>query len=245
MTNVFNSSRLKIERANKHIADIESCIRRLKDTYTVTIERNAETREQSVRYGLPQSDIPVQIALIIGDAVHNLKTALDYAWTTVIAGLVPTAVSNFSKFPVYGTREKLEDALRGREVHTASPALFNLMVSEIQPYSGGNDDIWAIHKLDILDKHRLLIPLVSITALQNIELENETREIIRGDTWAGTHIGWNYVDIPDGYHIKNKGQVAVQVVFKNGFPFEGAEIFGTLSIYSRLSLKIVELLEKL
>ena len=34
-------------------------------------------------------------------------------------------------------------------------------IDAVQPYKGGNDLLWAIHKLNIIDKHRLLLTVGS------------------------------------------------------------------------------------
>lgn len=73
-------------------------------------------------------------ALWIGDAVHNLKCALDYAWMETIERVAPVAISRFAKFPVYPTQEALEGALRGAKIHDVCQSLFRLMVDDIRPY---------------------------------------------------------------------------------------------------------------
>ena len=243
MDTPFEGARLKIKRANQHIADIKSKVNGLIDAYTVTIETNANTGDESVRYGLPDSNTPIQIALVTGDAIHNLKTALDYAWMGVLSRFVPAAVDNFSKFPILQSKNDLEAALNGREIHISAPNLFRLMVSDIKSYKGGNDSIWCIHRLDIIDKHRLLLPVMNYTALQGIELQNNTGEIIRGGTWATTQPRPFFADIPNGYHIKNKGQVAVTVIFGKGTPVDGMDVSDMLSTFAIVVLNIVELLE--
>jgi hypothetical protein len=242
MDTPFEGARLKIKRANHHIADIKSRVRSLIDAYTVTIEKNTKTGHESVRYGLPDDDISIQIALVTGDAIHNLKTALDYAWREVLTKFVPAAVDNFAKFPVRKSRDDLEGALNGRKINVAAPNLFALIVSSIKSYKGGNDSLWAIHQLDIIDKHRLLLPVMNYTALQSIELENDAGEIIKGGTWATTQSTF-FADIPSGYHIKDKGQVAVTVIFGKGTPVDGMDVSDMLSTFAIVVLNIIELLD--
>ena len=72
----------KIERAKEHIrdSDRERAAFLGGDPYTLTPEFNRET--SSTLYFLDECrEIPFNIPLIAGDAIHNLRTALDYlAW---------------------------------------------------------------------------------------------------------------------------------------------------------------------
>jgi hypothetical protein len=165
----FDSVRLKIKRANKHIAEFENCVITLPNAYAATLAHNIKIRDKTiqsaVRYHLPNAAaIQAELALVIGDAIHNLRSALDFAWIATLAHFkIPT--TNFSKFPILRTEKELRTALEERRVNIANADLYKGIVSEIKPYPGGNDDIWAIHRLDILDKHQLLIPLMHMVGV--------------------------------------------------------------------------------
>ncbi|HWZ44300.1 MAG TPA: hypothetical protein VNW97_12550 [Candidatus Saccharimonadales bacterium] len=239
----LSDSRLKIERANKHIADIRARIHALPDFYTATIEINPQTGNEVIKHDLSDRTVITDVALMIGDAVHNLKCALDYAWAQTINRLVPTAVSKFSKFPVRSSKDELESALKGREIDIAAPQLFKLVVFDIKAYAGGNDSIWCLHQLNILDKHRLLLPVVTFGAIEGIELENEHEEIVRGGTWGTTQQTPYYVPVQSGWQIKNKGHVSVAVVFEEGTPVQGMEVADMLSTFAINVLSVTQLLE--
>jgi hypothetical protein len=245
MARALSESLQKIERANKHIADIEARIRALPDSYVATIETNPKAGNEVIKHDLRDANTATNLALMIGDAIHNLKCALDYAWLGTIKRFVPSAVSKFTKFPVYPTGGELENALKGLKIDTACPKLFELMVCEIRPYDGGNDAIWFVHNLDILDKHKLLIPVVSFAAIEGIELENDRGETARGGTWSTEQVPPYFVPIENGWHIRNKGKVTVHVDFDRAATTLGLPVVGTLSSYSRVILKVVEHLERL
>ena len=141
----FVPSRLKIERANKHIADFGASVVAFlqANTYTVRVEKDPESGDSLLQYGWANPAPIEKFSLVVGDAVHNLRSALDLAWNEVVS------ISNFSKFPIFETEEKLVTALRGRKMHEASPELWRLIVDVIKPYERGNNSIWAIHRLDI------------------------------------------------------------------------------------------------
>lgn len=239
----FKSARLKVERANKHIAEIRERVRTLPDAYSAGIEANPQTGQKFIKHVLHDTTIAIDLALVIGDAVHNLKCALDHAWFAAIQKHAPSAVSDFAKFPVYPTRNKLESVLTGREINISSPALFDLIVTKIRSYEGGNDAVWAIHRLDILDKHRLLVPLITYASVNNIEMENEKGELVKGGTLGLTSSPPWYIHIPDGWHVKNNGKPAATVLFDKGTPVHFMDVFDLLAYYTHLVLQIIELLE--
>jgi len=74
----FHSARLKIDRAKHHIADVESVITALPNSYTATVEINPKGGNEVLKHDLRDRDkIINDIALTLGDAVHNLHCALD------------------------------------------------------------------------------------------------------------------------------------------------------------------------
>jgi hypothetical protein len=154
----FQDARLKIDRANSHISNLDVRITALADSDIATVEINPGLGNEVIKHDLGDRTAIGEIALMAGDAVHNLRCALDYAWLESIRELIPSALSRFAKFPVYPTIEALEAALKGKKIDIASLSLFRLMLDEIKPYEEGNFAIWPVHKLDIRDKHRLLNP---------------------------------------------------------------------------------------
>src|ERR1700686_281492 len=81
--------RLKIERAKKHIRDLGVRIRMFceSDAYTIGVKPHPIAEiQQTTLYFASVDPIPDDISLIIGDAVHNLRSSLDHlAWQLVLA----------------------------------------------------------------------------------------------------------------------------------------------------------------
>jgi hypothetical protein len=110
MNEVFRDARLKVQRANKHIADLEAAIFALKENYTATVVQNIDTGHQDLIHAIPEfAEAADNMALIAGDAIHNLKTALDFAWVSTLRKHVPTANLDCAKFPVYPTSSLLKN----------------------------------------------------------------------------------------------------------------------------------------
>jgi hypothetical protein len=241
----LKTSRLKINRADKHIADLDVRIGALPHSDIATVEINPEGGNEVIKHDIADSAAVDDIAVIAGDAVNNLKCALDYAWLETISRLVPSAVSKFAKFPVYPTSDALESALREKQIHILRPKLFDLIGDKIKPYDGGNFAIWPIHRLDIRDKHRLLIPVVYYSSVSGIETEDERGQISRnGYTLASTQKPPYYIPIPAGWRVKNKGKVSVSVMFEYGPRGLQQRIVDSFSLYSSFVVQVVETLER-
>jgi hypothetical protein len=92
-TDKLLSAHLKVERAKKHIADLEDAIRAFLGShpYEVATRRDRQTRRLS--YDLARiEDVPTNISAIAGDAIHNLRSSLDHlAYRLFLAGTEATS----------------------------------------------------------------------------------------------------------------------------------------------------------
>jgi hypothetical protein len=241
---MFHSARLKIDRAKHHIAEVESIISALPNKAIATVEVNPNGGNEVLKHDLPDRDkIINDIALILGDAVHNLHCALDHAWMSVLTQLCPASINGQTKFPIRPVRDKVEAALRGVKIDSAAPALFDLVLNKIKPYEGGDDPIWSIHILDIDDKHRLLLPVIEYASIHGIEVENERGELEERGTWGTSQKPPYYLPIPVGWHFNKKGTVAFAVLFDEGPTFQFADICDMLWCFSIQASNVVQSLE--
>ncbi len=180
----FQEARLKIEWANKHIGELERRIAALAERCTATIEVDPKTKGPYIKYDIADRKQFTDIALVVGDAAHNLRCALDYAWMETLKLAAPTAITASTKFPVRETSNGLEGALRGVHIDTLCPTLFDLVTLKIKPCMGdaGNFAIWPLHRINNTDKHRLLVPIIQYGSVDAIELEKESGEVHESKT---------------------------------------------------------------
>jgi hypothetical protein len=160
----LTGARAKIERAKKHICDLDgerSTFLNL-NPYRATPEYYPEYN--ATAYYLDNfAPVPEAIPLIAGDAAHNLRSALDHLACALIkrVGNEPTA---HTYFPVCESSQKYksESARKVEGISLADKEAIDL----IKPYGGGNDSLWGLHRLDIIDKHKLLItPVVCVNQI--------------------------------------------------------------------------------
>jgi len=235
---------LKIKRAHEHIADFQRAVEMLKNSYTSSLERYESIRCQVISYTLPDvQKLTDDMAVILADAIHNLRVAIEYAWIGAVQKFVPSQRDFYTKFPVGETRKNVEDRLKSREIDTLAPRLFDRIISDVKPYTtGGNYMIKVLHDLDVADKHWLLIPAISIGQATDIIVENEKGEVITGDSHAVSGHGPYTVCFPLEYTIQDKGKLSIDVVFGQvdiGL-LEGVPILDELQLFSRITSYVVE-----
>lgn len=162
--------RAKIERAKKHVRDLDVAIRAFTDRNPgrecVVSQPQSDTAYtlHCVRLLTPiGSDIPV----IAGDAVHNLRSALDHlAWQLVEAnGQTP---GRHTYFPLCDQAQKYRAPETERKIEGIS-APAKQVIEAAQPYQAGYDLLGTLHEMNNWDKHRLL--LVAACRLVNTKVE--------------------------------------------------------------------------
>ena len=241
----YGNAVLKIKRANKHIADIEQRLLAARNAYQLTLHVDAKSGKQFLNYRISDRKIRAHLALMIGDAIHNLKCALDIAWGNTYTTLYPTTFEpRFLNFPFQPERKTLETVLTKKGKIPDTCRLFSFVVDSVKSYKTGNPDLWAVHRLDIHDKHRLLIVVLNFMFIDDVELEHENGEVeCRTLTLAGLSSG--RIEIPFGSHLKSHGQAAIEVKFCDGMAAEGLSVVPTLQGYSRKVSRIVRTLRKI
>lgn len=170
-------SLLKIGRAEHHINDLNSAIREYlshRPIRLVTIGNpDADQETHVVKKKTP---LPDSLALITGDAIHNLRSALDILMFGMIGERAKRPQS--VQFPFSARAETLVTTMKSRETHLAGEKVV-AEIEALKPYPGGNDSLFGLYDLDITDKHKLLVPVAS-TALMSSAAFSELFPMIRG-----------------------------------------------------------------
>jgi hypothetical protein len=148
----------KIERANKHIFDLDCAIRAFNERRPnrVSAKRDPETGEPII-YMLEPGLIDPAIPAILGDALHNLRTALDYlAGQLYLVGSGASAFRQETGFYIAPSPSEYERHAGGKVQGMRQEAIDAL--GALEPYKcGKGHDFWALHRLNNIDKHRALI----------------------------------------------------------------------------------------
>jgi hypothetical protein len=245
---LFRDAYLKIDRANKHIADFQLTVIAQQDPYTTTIEHHPDIGAQSLIHEFPDLRRLCVICLSSQGTPFTTSTALWISRGTAQFGSIYLIKSPIStKFPVRETVENLEGVLHGIEVDTRCKRLFDCIVSEIQPYKGGNNSvIWTLHDLDISDKHLLILGLDSIGQIRGFTVRDKNGEIHRGTTWPANGMHGRYIiDLGSDVQIEDKGKLSVAIILQEAGIFQSVPIPGLLQDFSNYITYAVKLLENI
>jgi hypothetical protein len=152
---VLHPARLKIHRAEHHINDLNGQIEAfLAERPFKLIEHHKPKRRELTFKTKAEKSIPEHFALIIGDAVHNLRSALDLTVYALASEKSPSPHKIEFPFPLEAQR--LESAIDNGQVRFAGEKVVEA-VRALHPYPGGNALLCALHRINARDKHRLPI----------------------------------------------------------------------------------------
>ena len=170
MTTDLSGVELKIERAEAHLTELRDSIERALDSSNehFTVEFDPQSGHHVYRaHGLPEID--PQWSLLTGELLYQLRSALDHlAWQLVL--LDGGEPGRQTQFPVLAKQPAGKKGKPGQV--QLRPAVQDIKIldalDKAQPYRGYEGDIvphrnsplWQLHRLNIIDKHRLLLVVV-------------------------------------------------------------------------------------
>ena len=152
----FEGACLKIFRGTQHRDNLSSALSEYARTITLEFGPITERYQKLVTL---KPEPPTTFALLLGDCVHNLRSALDITMVD-IARLRGRSASDI-KFPFADTEKNYEVKINkfincGKDVVD--------LLEGLKAYKGGNDRLRALHDLDIDDKHKLVMPVIGAAA---------------------------------------------------------------------------------
>lgn len=171
---------------------------------------------------------PTEINPILGDAIHNLRAALDLCVSAIASargGNVEKTAFPFAKFGGDKVEKKIV-----HDVHEAGDEAMQVC-RDIKPYPGGNDALWGLHQADIADKHRSLIVTAAMGSFGIRYLPKAPSRPVEFDIdihYLGLES--NFVPAPKGSEFETPAQfgLSIQVVFPIDGPLAGYPVVPTL-----------------
>lgn len=156
----LRDARLKFEWAEKHIVELELQISDFchaePKPYTLGFKPHRVSQiKHTTIFVNSLKKIPDSISLRLGDAIHNLRSTLDYiAYAMVVSnGEKPT---RDTCFPI-GDPAKVYTATFAKRAIEGTSVDAQKLFGSIQPSNTKDLTLWNLHSLDIADKHRLLV----------------------------------------------------------------------------------------
>lgn len=163
----------KVARAERHFSELSDAIDAFlaEDPYTVTVKGYAVPTGDQVMLRftvLVHSEVPPEIAPIIGDVMFNLRSALDHlAYALVIANNKKPSAR--TEFPIFYSSDRFKGIGKterdrwttGLDKMAGMSKPAQALIESLQPYNARvpkREALWLLHELHITDKHHRLHP---------------------------------------------------------------------------------------
>ena len=165
----FDTSKLKIERAQHHIVELDREIAKFlaQKPFRAVIEAGETPSQRRLTYRV-RVPVPKIFSVIIGDVLHNLRASLDLLACELVR--LNGASDKGVYFPFCHDEASLDRTIHERHLDRAAPDVVNTIRS-LKPYRNGNVKLRAIHDLDIMDKHQTIIPIGDCAAFEGLPPE--------------------------------------------------------------------------
>lgn len=188
----MDSADLKIKRAEKHHADLEELLRKRKP-FRYFVETNFKTGDRST-FAKRDDEVANHAAIIIGDLIHNLRSALDHTyWACTEKFAKSDGEKRNIQFPIASSEKSLKESVMPGLPSRVSES-FARALESIKPYrEEGNRALCLIHDLDVMDKHKLLIPTGNFTKITSAAIQCQVPGFPSG--LVGCGFGNNYRDV--------------------------------------------------
>jgi len=184
---------LKLDWADHHIDTLNQALERWFDrgAYTLVDKRDPETGYNILCAKVEEPPEP-EWPLLLGDAVHNLRAALDHVAYALMEAHqsktnpnspIPAQMLRDSEFPIIGHLNERSGVSGDGEHRFDSAAGSKLKgvdrdaraaIKALQPYHRGaefcRDPLWLIHDLDRVDKHRRLSVVATAVNVTEVSL---------------------------------------------------------------------------
>lgn len=153
----FNEIWHKIERANKHISDLDAALRRFMASEPYKIECRRDQSRKPIYYIKQIEPVPTEIILILGDAIQNLRTALDHlAQQLYLVGTQSSTLARHISFFIGSSASDYRSNFRGRVNGMRRDAID--AICALEPFKAGKGhQLWVLNSLNNIDKHRALV----------------------------------------------------------------------------------------
>jgi hypothetical protein len=209
----------KLLRARRHVEELRERIDRMKRDGVLGVDTEQQGRERTVRLVL-REDPPTELSAIIGDALHNTRSALDclaFEACTRGAAAAGTALTDRQErdasFPIASTEAEFRRRAR-QDLPHATNAVIETVHSRQPYYIAAQIPTLTGDELAEEVKHH---PLSTLARLSNID-KHRHLHLVRG---LPTLI---YTGVPDGVNLEWRWSPSMATWTGTGRWVDGSEI---------------------
>jgi hypothetical protein len=173
----FEDAKRKVERAIAHINGIEKwlwTINRENFEIACAHKEDAPGRNLDTVWIKRPEGFSSPVGPMIGDALHNLRAALDaVAWTIVKAAGRTEEQLERLYFPLFPDAA-LANSADYKTICAAIPETGPIIADFVRGYKATPEcDLWALNQLDRIDKHRFVAPTVTQSSGLTVAIRKE------------------------------------------------------------------------
>ncbi|NTF86623.1 hypothetical protein G6L46_05695 [Agrobacterium rhizogenes] len=231
IADVMRKPRLKLTRANAHIAEIERDANPLsRELYELRIDfsRSKVILREPDTYFLrykPLAPISEHFGTIMGDVVNNLREALEYWMNMALRTIGPIRKTHF---PFAKSAAELGNSKAFREIQTWFPDAANFIETVVRPTFDQKPNLWAVTSLSNYNKHNDLLPAVGVTTIENISLQTGGLTVQSCNVIGPADGELNLVKSLSPIHFGDGYNTKVELKFAGETEFDGAEVIRQL-----------------
>ena len=224
----YSGARLKLDRGAVHIREVDFTVYQFLRSRPYRIRQIADLDEEKFGYELSLTERPPAIlAALLGDAIHNLRAALDVAVCAIAASRRQPISDTY--FPFNRDGDKIETTIQKAVGRAGSEAM--AVCRQYAPYPEGNEALWGLHRADIVDKHRALIVAAAYGDFRVKLLPTDHRPGGRFDIGV-IFLGEEptFIPGPEGHEFSFPQEIglSVDIVFPEDGPLAGYHLVDTL-----------------
>lgn len=240
---IFHESRSKLHWARVHTYNLSESWHGFFELYHRSSTRLQFDDAKRIDYRRIQTPIPMEIPLILGDAIRNMRCSLDYLVSVLARNAhIP---DNNTIFPFSAKSDGLKSSFAPAkpgdkhrkskragalyEISIKHPELENVIMNIIQPYSADDgakplgDLLWRLITSDNIDKHRLIMPTTQSTSIGRAEAGNTT---FRNFTIIGNPP--SMFEAFQNSDVDNDADFEVDILFQEPTKLAGKPVISTL-----------------
>jgi len=220
---VGDSALAKVERARSHLREIEGALHGYAGTRS-ELHSAEGVLKFVIRVDQP---LPADLPLMVGDCLHNLRSALDHLVYECNANpgdrscQFPTWTDKPERFNRGKWREEVK-----RRMKAPGAAQLRTLLLELEAYQGGaHEFLWLLQELDVIDKHRLL--LTALSAASKAWFEASVEITTAEPTGEPLDRFVAYVDPADPLALQAEGSIRIELDPQTPFPLEDGTVAAT------------------
>jgi len=186
MQNHLGDALDKLRWARKHFEVLRSQIEPFeqRDAHSVSLKRHADVSEYVFYvHGLEVPD--PDWGLMIGDCLHNARTALDYLIVRLYArvtGAEPRDIDSV-QFPIYREPKRFVGAVTELRKESAFSGYLT-RIEELQPFNNRNPSVWGVDEHGMPQNAPLPSALDRLSLLDNVDKHRVVHAAWLGAVWG-------------------------------------------------------------